>query len=93
MYGRKSVGGGYNPTTKRPQIGQNTPIDDDEICKEPKVDTIFTTPDGSTFAFKGRKYYKLTENAIAPGYPRQISDGWPGLPGIGILVIIISVEC
>lgn len=41
----------------------------------------FNTPDGNTYAFKGNKYYRLTENAIADGYPKRISDGWPGLPG------------
>ena len=23
----------------------------------------------------------MTENGVAPGYPRLISDNWPGLPG------------
>lgn len=53
--------------------------DDLELCKNSKIDAIFNTADGSSYAFKGDKYYKLTENAIADGYPKKISDGWPGL--------------
>ena len=52
-------------TTKRPTVKPAAPRGND---------------DGSTFAFKGDKYYKLTENAIADGYPKLISEGWPGLP-------------
>lgn len=69
----------YNPVvhpTARPVV----PKDDNEMCTGPKIDTIFNTPDGSTYAFKGSQFYKLTENAIADGYPQQISEGWPGLP-------------
>ncbi|XP_058465881.1 matrix metalloproteinase-14 isoform X2 [Malaya genurostris] len=79
LYGRKTnSGGGYNPRpTQRPV--QKDP--DSELCSSPKIDAIFNGADGSTYAFKGDSYYKLTENAVAEGYPRKISDGWPGLPG------------
>uniref|UniRef100_A0A182S6F1 Peptidase metallopeptidase domain-containing protein n=1 Tax=Anopheles maculatus TaxID=74869 RepID=A0A182S6F1_9DIPT len=56
-----------------------------ELCTSPKIDAVFNTADGSTYAFKGDKYYKLTENAVAEGYPKKISDGWPGLPGMYLL--------
>lgn len=42
---------------------------------------MFNTVDGSTYTFKGSYYYKLTANAVEPGYPKLISDGWPGLSG------------
>lgn len=29
----------------------------------------------------GLHYWKLTEDSIAPGYPKLISRSWPGLPG------------
>ena len=29
---------------------------------------------------KGSNYWKLTEDNIANGYPRKISEDWPGLP-------------
>lgn len=79
LYGRKSYSG--VATTKRPTVKPAPPRGgEDAICKSPKIDAIFNSNDGSTFAFKGDKYYKLTENAIAEGYPKLISEGWPGLP-------------
>ncbi|XP_062543183.1 matrix metalloproteinase-14-like isoform X3 [Armigeres subalbatus] len=83
LYGRKtggsSGGSGFNPprTTSRPV--QRDP--DSELCSSPKIDAMFNTADGSTYAFKGDNYYKLTENAVAEGYPKKIAEGWPGLPG------------
>lgn len=83
LYGRKSGGssggGGFNPprTTSRPV--QRDP--DSELCSSPKIDAMFNTADGSTYAFKGDNYYKLTENAVADGYPKKIAEGWPGLKG------------
>ncbi|XP_055602632.1 matrix metalloproteinase-14 isoform X2 [Uranotaenia lowii] len=84
LYGRKTGGsggsGGAIPpprTTQRPV--QKDP--DSELCSSPKIDAVFNSADGSTYAFKGDSYYKLTENAVAEGYPKKISEGWPGLPG------------
>lgn len=55
--------------------------DDPILCKNPKVDTVFNTADGKTYIFKGNYYWRLTEDAVAKGYPKLISKGWPGLPG------------
>ncbi|XP_063700125.1 matrix metalloproteinase-14 isoform X2 [Culicoides brevitarsis] len=80
LYGRKSSGSPQQPTiktTRRPTVVQND--EQNELCKSPKVDAVFNTADGNTYAFKGDKYYRLTENAVAEGYPKKISDGWPGL--------------
>lgn len=77
LYGRKT-NGAQPPTlktTKKPTV-QN---DNVELCSNAKIDAIFNTADGNTYALKGDKYYRLTENAIADGYPKKISDGWPGL--------------
>lgn len=81
LYGKKSTKTVYNPVV-RPTTKPITPptTETNEMCTNPKIDTIFNTPDGSTYAFKGSHYYKLTENAIAEGYPQLISEGWPGLP-------------
>ncbi|XP_049307228.1 matrix metalloproteinase-14 isoform X1 [Bactrocera dorsalis] len=85
LYGKKTVGvadrGGFPKTTQRPVISAPKVPRDDLICKDPKVDTLFNSADGQTYAFKGNKYYRLTENSIADGYPKLISDGWAGLPG------------
>lgn len=88
LYGRKSNGNNNpNVPVARPRdpIRPLIPRDDDELCTDPKVDAIFNTNDGSTYGFKGEHYYKLTENALAEGYPKRISEGWPGLPGKLIL--------
>lgn len=72
LYGKKTKGD--------PQLKPNVPSGND-ICVDPKIDTAFSSHDGATYAFKGNNYYKLTENAIADGYPKLISQGWPGLAG------------
>lgn len=65
-------------TTARPSI---TPRrgGEEELCSDASIDSIVTIADGATYAFKGDSYWKLTDDAIAPGYPRPISD-WDGLP-------------
>lgn len=54
---------------------------DNSLCKNPKIDTIFNSAEGYTYIFKGNKYWRLTDDAVAPGYPKLISSGWAGLPG------------
>lgn len=86
LYGKKTtgfntVGGGFPKTTQRPAFAPPKTPRDDAICRDPKVDTMFNSADGQTYAFKGAKYYRLTENSVAEGYPKLIADGWPGLPG------------
>lgn len=75
-------GGNTNKTTKKPPLAAppRRPSDN-SLCKDTKVDTIFNTADDQTFVFKGNKYYLLTEKSVADGYPKLISQGWPGLTG------------
>ncbi|KAH8413605.1 hypothetical protein KR222_001617 [Zaprionus bogoriensis] len=85
LYGRKTnqltPTNFYPPSTHRPAFTPpKTPLDD-SICKDSKIDTLFNSAQGDTFAFKGDKYYKLTTDAVEEGYPQLISKGWPGLPG------------
>ena len=51
------------------------------LCLSPSVDSMFTTQDGESFVLKGENLWKLTDDSVAPGYPKQIVDVWPGLPG------------
>ncbi|XP_055380264.1 matrix metalloproteinase-2 isoform X2 [Condylostylus longicornis] len=84
LYGRKTkIVPTDSGTTTRPTIPtrRTKPRDDSDLCKDPKIDALFNSQDGQTFAFKGDKYYKLTENSIADGYPKLISETWIGLPG------------
>eukprot|EP00088_Acartia_fossae_P048168 TRINITY_DN5249_c0_g1_i2.p1 TRINITY_DN5249_c0_g1~~TRINITY_DN5249_c0_g1_i2.p1 ORF type:complete len:568 (-),score=109.75 TRINITY_DN5249_c0_g1_i2:168-1871(-) len=50
------------------------------LCADPKLDAIFKTMDGTTYVFKGSKYWRLTDESVAEGYPRDISTDWEGLP-------------
>ena len=50
------------------------------VFRDASFDTIFHTGDGSYYVFKGSNYWKLTEDSVEPGYPRKISEDWPGLP-------------
>lgn len=54
---------------------------DGDICRVGRVDTMVTTRDGLTYVFGGNKYWRLSDTAVASGYPRNISDDWSGLPG------------
>ena len=51
-----------------------------ELCVDSKFDTIAMTDDKETYVFKNNKYWKLTDTAVAPGYPKYIFQGWKGLP-------------
>ena len=50
-----------------------------QLCHSAKVDAIFQTADNSSYVFLGDQYWRLTSEAVAPGYPRPLSD-WQ-LPG------------
>ena len=76
LYGAKS---GVN--TRIGDISpQETEPPDEDLCKNSTIDSIITMEDG-TYAFKGDKFWKLTEDSVMPGYPRNISNFWRGLPG------------
>uniref|UniRef100_A0A8D9ERG8 Matrix metalloproteinase-16 n=1 Tax=Cacopsylla melanoneura TaxID=428564 RepID=A0A8D9ERG8_9HEMI len=70
-------GSGKKPATETPP----TDDDDAELCTDSKVDALFNSAEGVTYAFKGLHYWKLTEESIAQGYPKLISKSWVGLPG------------
>ena len=80
LYGKKSA--------NSPEVSNE--IDDDfddfptqkksELCSNSKIDAIVTVKDTNTYVFKGSKYWKLTDDGVAPGFPRSISSDWDGLP-------------
>ena len=86
LYGRP----GNKPTSRpkpRPTRRPDTEFPDTAIgsnnrglCDEGPIDDIVKTKDGNYYVFKGTNYWKLTEDSVADGYPRKISQGWPGLP-------------
>ena len=54
---------------------------DSALCSDPSIGAIVTVEDNSTYVFKGKQYYKLTDDSVEDGYPRDISGDWDGLPG------------
>jgi hypothetical protein len=83
LYGRrdtKKVDPDQDPFKPVTRIG--TPdIEEEEICTNSSIDSIITTEDGSTYTFKGEQYCKLTDESIAPGYPKNVKEFWSDLPG------------
>ena len=52
---------------------------DNELCQS-GIDAIIHVYGGTSYVFRGGNYYKLIDTKIAPGYPKTISENWPGLP-------------
>jgi hypothetical protein len=79
LYGAPKPDNVPNPsttTTQRPAGGGD---DNNDLCSDSRVDTIFSTADGSYYVFKGSDYWKLTEDSVESGYPKKIRDDWSGL--------------
>ena len=55
-----------------------TGVENAKLCRDGSVDTVFSTGDGSYYVFKGADYWRLTDDSVAPGYPRKIAEDWPG---------------
>ncbi len=72
--------GGGNDSDEDDDEDELKPDDDEELCNDASVDAMVTVADGTTYAFKGGQYWRLTDESIAPGYPRSISRNWDGLP-------------
>ena len=68
------------PPPPPPTPPPSPPSAADDLCQNSTIDSMITMTDG-TFAFKGEKYWKLTDDAVATGYPKTIADHWGGLPG------------
>ena len=82
--------------TEAPTVG--SPDDTLDICaaSDGTIDTFFGTADGQYYAFKGQHYYKMTDSAVADGYPKLIAEDWPGLPNYidaGTIGTIIQLQC
>lgn len=75
--GSESTDTKVNSKTTVPPPGE----EDTQLCSDSKIDTMFDSAEGHSYAFKGDHYWKLTTDGIASGYPRLISNSWHGLPG------------
>ena len=72
----KAIQSLYGPDIPKPTPKPNPVPNNNELCQNSKIDAIVTTADNETYVFKDDKYWKLTAEAIAPGYPRKISVDW-----------------
>jgi len=54
-------------------------INNKALCNA-EFDTMLTMKNDETYVFKDKRYWKLTETAVAEGYPRNIERDWDGLP-------------
>ena len=70
----------YGPSDPKVTPNPSQPVSNgNELCAEnTSIDAIFRTGDNMTYVFRGDKYWRLTSDAVAPGYPRQVSSGWGG---------------
>jgi matrix metalloproteinase-14 (membrane-inserted) len=50
-----------------------------DLCSNTSIDSMLSQGE-STYTLKGDQYWRLTEDSIAPGYPRSIAGSWDGLP-------------
>uniref|UniRef100_A0A2P2I1R8 Matrix metalloproteinase-14-like n=1 Tax=Hirondellea gigas TaxID=1518452 RepID=A0A2P2I1R8_9CRUS len=72
--------GPSRPTTTTTAV-PGTPISpSSELCRDSSIDAMVTMADKYTYVFKGSRYWRLTDEATAPGYPKQIALYWDGLP-------------
>ena len=79
LYGKKSEKKPIS-STKKPDLTARIDTTVEELCTNATIDSIVTLSTGATYTFRGDQYWKLTSEAIAAGYPRQISQYWDGLP-------------
>lgn len=44
------------------------------------IDAAFTYKNGKTYFFKGAQYWRYSDRTMDAGYPKDISDGFTGIP-------------
>jgi len=87
LYGKKtsastnSVFGTNSVPLNEIDTNVNEIENDSPLCSDPRIGAIVTVEDNSTYVFKGKQYYKLTDDSVEDGYPRDIARDWDGLPG------------
>ena len=86
LYGKKSRFTDGNSSPADNSVNEidtevNEIENDSLLCNDPKIGAIVTTMDNSTYVFKGKQYWKLTEDSVDESYPRDISTDWDGLTG------------
>ena len=60
-------------TTRKPNLPNP---ENKDLCSS-KINAIVQTSDETSYVFKGDKNWMLTEDSVASGYSRRISQDWP----------------
>ncbi|XP_070572235.1 stromelysin-3-like [Ptychodera flava] len=74
LYGQKPE------ATEPPVVAIPNPNPNPNQCPT-RMDTITETSDGSTYAFQGALYWRLTDGRVDYGYPKSVPGDWQGLVG------------
>ena len=59
-----------------PATSAGTEFTGSGLCSDSSFDTIFRSSDGNTYVFRADKYWRLTAEAVAEGFPRSLSTDW-----------------
>ncbi|XP_050729691.1 matrix metalloproteinase-24-like isoform X2 [Eriocheir sinensis] len=83
LYGKKQAR--PFPATQAPTLSggggsSGSGSSDEKLCRDSSIDVAVTMANKKTYMFKGTQYWELTDDGVASGYPRSISDDWGGLP-------------
>ena len=70
-----------NEVRDTPRSGKSLVGDNRLLClASANIDSILSLEDGSTFVFQDEQFWRLTDDAVARGYPKKTSKIWIGLP-------------
>jgi len=71
----------YGPEVSKPTPRPTpSPGGRNELCFNSRIDAVLKTNDGTSYVFRDGKYWRLTTDSVARGYPRSIESDWPSLP-------------
>ncbi|XP_043191576.1 matrix metalloproteinase-24-like [Amphibalanus amphitrite] len=66
---------------------------DPALCREGSLDALFTVTvrgRSRTYLFRGASYWRLADDGVMAGYPRDIADRWGGVPAYLDAVLVYS---
>ncbi|KAF0289578.1 Matrix metalloproteinase-24 [Amphibalanus amphitrite] len=66
---------------------------DPALCREGSLDALFTVTvrgRSRTYLFRGASYWRLADDGVMAGYPRDIADRWGGVPAYVDAVLVYS---
>ncbi|XP_072050161.1 matrix metalloproteinase-14-like [Amphiura filiformis] len=74
----------YGANTGRPDVTMRPytppPAPGNPVCPGADIDAVVSINDGRTFILEGSQIWQILPNGVAPGFPKQISEIFSGLP-------------